>query len=445
MAIPSLQVPTSLSVAGGVSQPILEGYVFASGIHDPEISSLLSYKYPQYYLTSLLDRLGYEEPTAQKVFSWFEQDRTRKGGEVVTLGGAINGNASAVINTNIPWTAAQPGYFIVGDSIRLEAGPLVRVTATQDSGGFQQITVVKASGANFVTADAVIGDKFGHVASLFGEYSDAPAGRLFTPAELYNTTSIIRRSMTISGDEFTNKTRIGDGKAWYFESENQLMKELARDKENTVLLGQLGTGAVKSTRGIIDFVTSLGVNNGFAAANGVSEEDIQDHIKDLLIQGTSNEITVLCSAQFLADFQRALRDYAVGGGTGMPKMAGLDFQQYKFMGKTITVAYYELFDDPATLPAAAPGATQIDFSNFSLWLDMGKDENSRPLIALRYKEHGGVQRKFIHTYETGMVSPNGNSGGQVSNGKDGFTVHLLCEVGVECRLAHRHGILRATS
>jgi hypothetical protein len=448
MAIPNLQVPTSLSTANGVRQPILEGYVFSSGIHEPEISSLLSYKYPQYYLTSLLDRLGYEEDTAQKVFSWFEQDRTRRGGTVVELAGAINGNPTAVVNTDIIYSATAPGYFIVNDTVRFESGIVCRVTATQIiNTDKQQITVVKMDGSNFVTADIAANDKFGHIASAFGEYSDAPAGRLFTPEEKYNTTTIIRRSMGISGDEFTNKTRIGDGKAWYFEAENQLMKEFAKDKETTILFGQIGTGAVKSTRGLLDFINQSGVVNGFAASAGVDEEDIQDHIKDLLIQGTSNEITVLAGAQFLADFQRAMRDYTVGGASGMQKLAGLDFQQYKFMGKTLTIAYYELFDDPTVVPSPANGLNstgRADFSNFSLWLDMGKDENGTPLIVLRHKAHGGISRKWIHAIEKGLVSPSG-VGGEVANGKDGFTVHYLCEVGLQCKLAHRHGILRATS
>lgn len=448
MAIPNLQVPTSLSTSAGVRNPILEGYVFSSGIHDPEISSLLSYKYPQYYLTSLLDRLGKEEDTAQKVFSWFEQDRTRKGGTVASLGGAINGNATAVVNTAIPYTSAAPGYFIVGDTVRFESGVVCRVTATQDSGGNQQITVVKQSGGNFVTADIEANDTFGHIGSAFGEYSDAPAGRLFTPDQKYNITTILRRSMAISGDEFTNKTRIGDGKAWYFEAENQLMKEFARDKEATLLFGQRSEGAVKSGKGLIEYVFDHGVNNAFATSAGVDELDIQDHIKDLLIEGTSNEITVLAGAQFLADFQRAMKDYAIGGGTGMPKMAGLDFQQYKFMGKTMTIAYYELFDDPAVVPAPHGGALdaqkKANFSNFSLWLDMGTDDSGNSLIKLRHKAHGGISRKWIHAIEPGMVNPNG-VGGQVANGKDGFTIHYLTEFGLECRLANRHGILRATS
>ena len=51
--------PTPPLVAGNsVREPILQGYVFQSGLHKPEVSSILTYKYPQYYLTSVLDRMN---------------------------------------------------------------------------------------------------------------------------------------------------------------------------------------------------------------------------------------------------------------------------------------------------------------------------------------------------------------------------------------------------
>ena len=68
-----------------VTDPILQSYVFQSGIHKPEHSNLLSYKYPQYYLTSMLDRLGPSEPLGADVWSWNVMDRTRRGDAVGAL------------------------------------------------------------------------------------------------------------------------------------------------------------------------------------------------------------------------------------------------------------------------------------------------------------------------------------------------------------------------
>jgi hypothetical protein len=90
-------------------------------------------------------------------------------------------------------------------------------------------------------------------------------------------------------------------------------------------------------------------------------------------------------------------------------------------------------------------ATKINFSNFSLWLDLGTDQAGTKLISLKYKSHQGNSRKFIHAYEVGMMNPEGANGGMVSNGKDSFLIHYLSECGVEVRLANRLSILRATS
>jgi hypothetical protein len=45
-------------VSGNTSRdPILSNYVFESGLHDPEWSKILTYKYPQYYLTTMMDSM----------------------------------------------------------------------------------------------------------------------------------------------------------------------------------------------------------------------------------------------------------------------------------------------------------------------------------------------------------------------------------------------------
>lgn len=449
-AATNIQVPATSASTIGVRSPILQGYVFASGIHSPEVSSILSYKYPQYYMTSLLDRLGAEETVENDIYSWFIQDRTRKGSTVVSIDAGGTGNATTTITTGFSYdaSAGDLGYLIAGDALRLESGVLVRVNSVADNGGSQQAVVVKVDGTNFVAGDITAGDAFGHSHSLFGEYSSAPDGRLYTPDEEYNTLSIIRRSTVISGSEFTNKTYLSDGKSWYFEKEEIEMKELARDKENAIIFGELSTGSIKSARGILDYALTYGVNNGFSSAVGVSEEDFQNQMKELMIEGVSNEITVLCGAQFLADAQNALKDYSLGGGTALQSHVGLSAQKYSFMGKTISLVYHELFDDTAVLPTPVNGVgtgARIDFSNFSLWLDLGTENTGRSLITLKYKSHNGNSRKFIHAYEVGLMNPAGENGGMVANGRDGFSVHYLIECGVEVRLPNRLGILRATA
>lgn len=452
MPQPGLQYPSAPLVGGNsVREPILQGYVFQSGIHKPEVSSILTYKYPQYYLTSLFDRLGAEEHTDQDVFSWFVMDRTREGSTVLSIDSGATG-ATAKVTTDFDYTADSKGYLIVGDLIRLESGAIGRVVSTGDSAatpGKQEIDIVVQDGGNWSATTLSATDAFGHISNAFPEASDAPEGRLYLPTEEYNVLQILRRSFSISGTEFTNKTYINNGEAWYFEKEDIEMKELARDKEAAVLFGKLQATGTKSTRGILDFVENFGVVNGYAAATGVTEYDMQEHMKDLLKQNVSNDVICLCGAQFLADAQRSLADYQVlATGKLAEGLAGLRFKSYEFLGKTVHFAYYELFDDPKVLPTPVNGidaVSRADFSNFSLWLDMGTDDANHQLLTLKYKSTMGQSRKFVHTYEAGMASPDGQNGGLRSNGKDQFKINYLIEFGLEFRLPNRSGILRATS
>lgn len=447
--------PVSPLVGGTTARAaIFEGYVFQSGIHDIEHSKVLTYKYPQYYMTALLDKLGAAEPVARDVFSWSIQDRTRLGATYTAIANGTTATATLTLDT----VASSPnlGYFQPGDVIRIgKTGALGLVSAIGISGGFQTIDVTRPDGSNWSTTPlpaVTSGDVIGHVFTAFAEGTNGPSGRLFLPVEDENYTQILKRSLKVTGSEMSNRTLIGDGKAWYFEVENILMKELARDREILVMFGQkANANSVRWSRGIFDWVTSSGVLTTYASATGVQETDIQSHIEKLVREGGSSELLVLCGSTFLKNAMVALKDYKIHGSVTDSlgsRMAGLDFVGYAFMGKMIYFAYYELFDDTAVLPyVSTPSATAINFRDLSLWLDMGKDSSGRNLITLKYKAHNGAQRKFVHKIIPGMMTfdGSGENGGFAANSFDGVEIQLLSEIGLEFRLPNRHGILRANS
>jgi hypothetical protein len=450
MPQPGIQVPSSALTSGTTARAsILEGYVFPSGIHDPEYSKILTYKYPQYYMTTLLDKIGADEPVAQSVFSWSIMDRTRKSSTVSSLTGGTG--ATAVVTTSIASDTANgnKGYYIIGDVVRTEAGELGRVTAVGEAGGFQTIDLVRVVGGNWSTTLINTTFTLGHVTTQFGEASTGPEGRLFLPTEDYNYTQTLRRGLKVSGTELTNRTILGDGAAWYFTCEDITEKEFAKDREGLVMFGERSaTGAtVKATRGILSWIAAEGIINTYSSAAGVSEADLQDHIRDLIPEGGSSEYLVLCGIDFLKNAQRALKDYAIQGGISYgslgKNMAGLDFAGYKFLGKTIYFAYYELFSDRTILPyTGTPSSTKINFDDFSLWLDLGSTNTGEKLIKLRYKSHGGMSRKYIKKIVPGMMSFGQDFAAHTG---DYVEISYLSEIAVEVHLANRMGILRANS
>lgn len=443
--------PTQTSDVRG-NAGLLSSYLFLQGIHKPEFSQFLTYKYPQYVLTSLMDRLDRYEPSKQDTFSWSELPRTREVGTVADDGAAApdvtdNGGGSFTVVTD-----ETQLYFVARDVGRLHNEDKFIVTAASLVGGKQSITLRSVDDSAPLTAgDFAIGDKLSHLYNLHEEYSNQPDPRAYLGETVENQLNILRRTSRYSTTEFTNATwvSIGGKNYWYFQDEMIAMAEFARDRENCLMFGTTASvatlGSLAGGKGIIDFVEEGGVAGTFPAT--VVESDIMDMIQALKVSSPASEYLVLAGSKFLKDATIALRDYHVGGGISYGvfnnvNTIGLKLQQYEFLATTVTFVHYPPFDDPKMLPTKTG---QIDYSNYSLWLNMGNDNNGEPLIKIKYKEDAnGVQYKFIKKISPGMSSPtaDGNDGIAVT-GRDGFDVHLYSYIGLEFRAKNNHGILRA--
>jgi hypothetical protein len=437
---PNPQVAGSTRAANS----ILSGYIFETGIHKPEHSNILSWKYPQYYAVAMLERLGSYEATAQDEWTWNIQDRTRRGSSVASI--ANGTTATATFNTDFVWSSGREGYLLVGDLIRLESGELAEVVASRDASGVQQVDVVRVKGGNWSVALIANTMKFGHVANAFAEGSVAPKGRVYTPDEESNVLQILRRTIDITGSEFTNRTWLSE-KSWYFTIEDIEQMEFQKDRELAVFFGEKRTTGKRVTRGILSYALEHGVITTYDAGKGLSEEDIQDHIADLLDEGCSDTLFVFAGTQFMKQMQRALKAYALAGAQNYDnKIAGLDFQSYKFMGKTINFAHHVMFQDDAVVPYQDnPVVGKINFSHFSIWMDFGMiEKQGRKNFVLKHKELGGQSRKFVVRVSPGMMSPDASTGViSDSTGYDGFRVFYLSEIGIEVRFPNRIGLLYA--
>lgn len=456
MAIPGVQEPTSAFTGpyDTVRNPILNGYTFAAGINMPIQSTFLSFKYPQFLLTSLIDRVGAYEGVPSDTFSWSVLDRTRLS---ATVSSGVAGLPAASLNivTDITMDTINLGYFLAGDVVRTESGVLLIVSAPTPNGGFQQITVAKYDGSNIVAGDIANGEQIGHVFNAFAEGTNGPSSRLFLPYEEYNYTQILKRATKVSGGALTQKSWLNNGQSWYWTAEDVTFKEHARDIETLLMFGQRGTATnFRATRGLLDFVIgagSYGVQGqivNYASGSGVGESDLQTLITSLVRQGSSNDIILLCGSDAMSDIQKSLKSYAVNGAIDYGpvlgnNVAGLDFASYRFFGKRLHLAYYELFDDVKSLPfVSTPTSTKINFRKFALALDMGDDSTGNALVKLKYRELDGIQRKLIHKVIPGM---HGSDDGMAANSFDGFEVQLLSEVGLEFRLPNRSGALISNS
>lgn len=450
MAVPGISFPTSQLNPGSANRGGIDlaNHVFLSSLELPDISKVLTVKYPQYYLLSLSEKIaGASVAQGSRVHSWFIQDRTRKGCVASSI--ANGTTASATITTNIPYDVASGnalfGYFLVGDLIRVndsEENAIITAIGNSADPGFQTITIARYAGGNWSTTLLPVNATIGHLGSAFAEGSaDAGGVRLDMPYEDYNTMQIIRRKLKVSSDMLNQKTWIDD-KSWFFQQEPFFQKEFMRDTEAILMFGKraLGTsGGTNYTRGLMEYAETSGIQTTYSSAIGVQEADLSNFLKQLYTQNASNDLIVLCGEQFLFDVNHALSDRyrQVPLGEKPAELAGLDFQSYQIGGKRLHFAYYELFSDTSIVPPSTATSTAKDFRNLGLVLDFGTTDAGERNIQVRYRTGETGDRKMVQKFITGMASP----GVQISNSLDGMEIQLLSELMPKVVLPNRLGLI----
>jgi hypothetical protein len=447
-AVPGIQIPTT-ALAGGTtynSTGTLEGHIFNVGLEKPDVLSALIIKYPEYYLTSLLDKIGATEEIDNDTISWNIMGRTRKGATITALANGTSATATATLDTAYVAADGNLGYFLVGDTIRVaQSGEIGRVTAVGNSGAFQTIDVVKYGGGNWATSTILNGWSIGHIGSMYGEGSTGAGGfRNYFPDADYNVTTVLRRDFKITRSAMKSKKWVDapGGKNWWYAQEDFEHREMMRDLEATLIFGKrfksTALQGANLSRGLMEYAEGSGVTSTFSSAVGVQEADWSNLLTQLSDQQGSNELIALCGTQILADTQHALADRyrSIPHSEQPASIAGLGFESYKILGKTVHFAKYELFSDTAIVPAVTASSTAKDFRNLALVLDFSNTENGTN-IQLKYRNGAKMIQKMI----PGMASP----GLEASNKFDGVEGSLLTEFMPVCYLPNRLGLVYANS
>jgi len=430
-------------------------YVFG-GIQKPDFSDYITYRFPQYTITTLLGRIGRKNPVVgNDVFSWFEKGKFRQS---VTVNGVTGGTSGATTGT-VSYASGTQATFLVGDVIRFENDAYATITGITGGGGGNGASGtlgLDALGSTFGST-VTTGMRFAHLYNLQQEYSDSPSGRVWQETQVNEYLGIMRRSVVCSTTQGSNLKWVKKSDSewsYYYINEMETMQEMAMDREMYILAaksnGSATTGNVMSGRlggnGILQRVINGGVVGTYSSA--IAETDLAEQVRLMCLNSSGSEFTVLCGSSAYADAQFALRDYTLNGGisfgvfSGDGLMTGLNITKYKFMDKILNFVLYYPFANEALFPA--PATSGINWDKAMLFLNMGTDDRGNPLINLRYKQDLlGQSLEFRRTVQEGITSPEAGAGASRSNGKDGFTVDFYSSIGVEIRAANNHGLLYA--
>ena len=429
-------------------------YVFG-GIQKPDFSDYITYRFPQYTITTLLSRIGRKNPVVgNDVFSWFEKGKFRQAITSATATGATSDTTGQV--TYAAGTGIQ-ATFLVGDVIRFENDAYGVITAVTGAGGATASGTLNFNFLGSRTSNLSAGMKFAHLYNLQPEYSNSPSGRVWQENQVNEYLGIMRRAVTCSTTQASNMKWVkkSDSEAsYYYINEMETMQEMAMDREMYILAAKANssatTGNVMSGRlggnGILPRVIADGVVGTYSSA--IAETDLAEQVRLMCLNSQGSEFTVLCGSSAYADAQFALRDYTLNGGisfgtfSGAGIMTGINITQYKFMDKILNFVLYYPFANQALFPT--PVSSGINWDKAMLFLNMGTDDRGNPLINLRYKQDLlGQSLEFRRTVQSGITSPESGTGVERSNGKDGFTVDFYSSIGVELRAANNHGLLYA--
>lgn len=439
------QYPTSPGSGGTTynSTGTLEGHIFNVGLEKPDVLEAVITKFPQYYLLSLLDKIGATDEIPNDTLSWQIMGRTRKASLITAIS---NGTTSAAtLTTDIAYDSATGnlGYWLPGDTFRVaESEEIGVVNSVSNSGGFQTLVVGRAVGGNWSTALINTNFNIGHVGTMFGEGSTGAGGyRNYFPDNDWNVTTVMRRDFKITRSAMKSKKyATKDGKDWWYAAEDFEQKELMRDIEATLLCGKrfksTSLQGANISRGLFEYASGSGQTQTFASAMGVQEADWSELLVKLSDQQGANELIALCGTRILADSQHSLKNLyrSIPQSEKPQTIAALGFEGYEILGKRVYFAKYEMFSDTAIFPAVAASATVKDPRNMALVLDFSETEHGKN-IQMKYRDGARLIQKMI----PGMASP----GLEAANKFDGTEGALLTEFMPVCFLPNRLGLIYA--
>ena len=442
LILSDINVPSTISGQGTSARAsLLSGHIFNAGLEQPEILKSLIVKFPGFWFSELLDSIpDVSGEIESDVYSWQVLDRTRKSTTLTYVSGT--GTATIVCDTDIAQTeTGSLGYFLVGDTVRIETGTVLRVSAVADAGAVQRISLQNFDGSTTIAQAAVDGLKAGHIGTAFARGSSGSGGtRVYLPGTDYNVTTIQRRGWTIERGVMAQKTYVDD-KSWYFQQEDIEQKEFMRDYQATLLFGtrQLNRTAVSGTRGIMQYAEGSGQTVDFNSTVGVQESDWVSLVEALLPQQGSDDLIVLMGERIFLQNQMALADRyrSIPNSEKPAQIAGLNFESYSIGNKNFHFKYFDMFSDTALVPSVTPSSTVKDFKNVGLVLDLGSVAGSGRNIQVKHRKGA----KFIQKAIPGMASP----GMEAASAYDGLQMELLTEFTTACLLPNRLGLVYASS
>ena len=423
----------------------------------PEIAKTMIRQYPQYSLNYFLDgtsRFAKEELIGENAFRWAILGRLNRPS---TCTGTATGTGLGHTSFSVEF---EENYINPDDVVRFKGGVqgIVMGEPVATAGGYTftfklqtndpllQLDVAGGAVAAGITVNTV--------GSAFPEGSDRGYENHVYPDWYINHLGINRKSKSITGSALTDITWIENGgqRLWFFTDEKLMREEFLYQKEldswysvstmdangNSTVIGNDGKPIVKGD-GVLRQIDSANIDT---YGGQLTEKILTDFLAQLQLN-TGNKNAhwfVFTGTAGKVAFHEAMKDLVYPSGNlvydaavGAETEIGVNFTTYNALGSRMTLVHNPLFDDPNLHGNDIDPATGYPKESFRMvFLDMGVTDGVAN-IERKVKGAGGIDRGMIIKYIAGMVNPFDQKSMNAANGRDAFTVEVLCESGIIVR------------
>lgn len=320
--------------------------------------------------------------------------------------------------------------------------------------------IATANPADYVPGDLLTaGHQVSRLGSAVEEYSEeGDILNYYTQFKMRNYLTTMRMNYDITGSAYSTVMTIAmvdprTGKKSYLWAPYQewvAMREWYKRQERMLVymkcnVNKDGSCSLKGTNGRPVYIGS-GLLEQIAPSNRrfytrLTAELLEDFLFDLSynILGTNERKFVALTGEMgMREFDRVLKEKMVTmnlidtvfvTGSGDSLTFGGQFKTYKMTnGIELTLKYFPLYDDITYNRELHPITLKPKESYRMTFLDLGRRDGEANIVKVVRKD-----REFVQWYTGGAVSPAGyaNSKNTLrSNGKDGYTVFFLSEIGL---------------
>lgn len=320
--------------------------------------------------------------------------------------------------------------------------------------------IATANPADYIPGDLLTaGHQVSRLGSAVEEYSEeGDILNYYTQFKMRNYLTTMRMNYDITGSAYSTVMTIAmvdprTGKKSYLWAPYQewvAMREWYKRQERMLVymkcnVNKDGSCNLKGTNGRAVYI-GAGLLEQIAPSNRrfytrLTAELLEDFLFDLSynILGTNERKFVALTGEMgMREFDRVLKEKMVTmnlidtvfvTGSGDSLTFGGQFKTYKMTnGIELTLKYFPLYDDITYNRELHPVTLKPKESYRMTFLDLGRRDGEANIVKVVRKD-----REFVQWYTGGAVSPAGyaNSKNTLrSNGKDGYTVFFLSEIGL---------------